>query len=443
MLALVQMREHQNEKIKMTKQNNKRSISVYAHWFGMEKPLLMGTLHSDRLKGKEVFSFEYIDHWLQSGPAQLLDPSLQLYSGLHYLNEEQDNFGIFLDSSPDRWGRILMRRREAAIARADERDERKLFETDYLLGVYDGHRMGALRFKLEEDGPFLNDNKNMASPPWGSLRELEQISLRLEDDDVIDDPEYLKWLSMLIAPGASLGGARPKASIVDNDGDLWIAKFPSRNDQGDIGGWEIVTYELAILAGINMAESKAQKFSSDYYTFLTKRFDRGSDEQRIHFASAMTMLGYIDGQDHADGASYLELVDFIQNNGAHVDIDLEELWRRIVFSICVTNTDDHLRNHGFLLTNEGWVLSPAYDINPVETGTGLKLNISDEDNSLDLNLAMEVCEYFRLSEKRATEIVDEVLNAISSWKEVATKYGISRVEQELKAIAFKTTKIRS
>jgi serine/threonine-protein kinase HipA len=431
------MGEHRNEGIKMAKQNNKKSISVYAHWSGMEKPLLMGTLHSDRLKGKEVFSFEYSDDWLQSGLAQLLDPSLQLYSGLHYLNEDQDNFGIFLDSSPDRWGRILMRRREAALSRIDKREEEKLFETDYLLGVYDGHRMGALRFKLEEDGPFLNDNKNMATPPWGSLRELEQISLRLEDDNVIDDPEYLKWLSMLIAPGASLGGARPKASVVDNDGGLWIAKFPSRNDQGDSGGWEIVTYELAILAGINMAESKAQKFSSEYYTFLTKRFDRGNDGQRIHFASAMTMLGYSDGQDHSDGASYLELVDFIQNNGANVEQDLEQLWRRIVFSICVTNTDDHLRNHGFLLTNEGWVLSPAYDINPVETGAGLKLNISDEDNSLDLNLAMEVSEFFRLSEKRADEIKEEIVNVVSGWKEMAIKYGISRVEQELKAVAFK------
>lgn len=439
MLILAPVKEHQNEIKRMAKQNNKRSISVYAHWEGMENPFLMGTLNSDRLKGKEIFSFEYVEDWLQKGPSQLLDPSLQLYSGLHYLNEEQANFGIFLDSSPDRWGRILMRRREAAISRAEEREEQKLFETDYLLGVYDGHRMGALRFKLEEDGPFLNNNRDMASPPWTSLRELEQISLRLEEDDVTEDPEYLNWVNMLIAPGASLGGARPKASIVDDEGGLWIAKFPSRNDQGDIGGWEIVTYELAIMAGIHMAESRAQKFSSDCYTFLTKRFDRGNNGERIHFASAMTMLGYIDGQDHSDGASYLELVEFIQNNGANVDQDLEQLWRRIVFSICVTNTDDHLRNHGFILTNDGWVLSPAYDINPVETGTGLKLNISDEDNSLDLNLAMEVSEFFRLSENEATEILEEILKAVSNWKELAAKYGISRVEQELKAIAFKTS----
>jgi len=424
----------------MAKQNNKRSIRVYAHWGGMETPKFMGILYSDRLKAKEIFSFEYDGDWLKNGPAQLLDTSLQLYSGLHYLNEEQDNFGIFLDSSPDRWGRILMRRREAAIARNENREEQKLFETDYLLGVYDGHRMGAIRFKLEEEGPFLNDNRNIASPPWTSLRELEQISLRLEEDDVTEDPEYLKWLSMLIAPGVSLGGARPKASIIDNDGGLWIAKFPSKNDQGDIGGWEIVTYELALMAGIEMAESKAQKFSSDYYTFLTKRFDRNNEGQRIHFASAMTMLGYKDGQDHVDGASYLELVEFIQRNGANVDHDLEQLWRRIIFSICVTNTDDHLRNHGFLLTNDGWVLSPAYDINPIETGVGLKLNISDEDNSLDLNLAMDVSDFFRLTEKRANEIIDEVLNAVGNWQDIATKYGMSRVEQELKSLAFRTAR---
>jgi len=420
----------------MAKQDNKRSIHVYAHWLGIVDPLLIGVLHSDRLRGKEVFSFEYDENWLKNGPSQLLDPNLQLYSGLHYLNEDKENFGMFLDSSPDQWGRILMRRREAAMARNEYRTEQKLFETDYLLGVYDGHRMGALRFKLEEDGPFLNDNRVMASPPWASIRELEQISLRLEEEDVIEDPEYLKWLGMLVAPGASLGGARPKASIVDNDGRLWIAKFPSRNDQGDIGGWEIVTYELAIAAGINMAESKAQKFSSDNYTFLTKRFDRTDNNERIHFASAITMLSYKDGQDHTDEASYLEIVEFIMSNGANVDQDLEELWRRIVFSICVTNTDDHLRNHGFILTDGGWLMSPAYDINPVETGSGLKLNISDSDNSLDLDLALEVCEFFRLEKDRAKEIIAEVKSAVRNWSIIATKYGISKSDQDIKAIAF-------
>ena len=396
----------------------------------------MGILYSERLRGNEVFSFEYNDEWLKNGSSQLLDPYLQLYDGLHYLTEEKKNFGIFLDSSPDRWGRILMRRREAAMARIENRTEQKLFETDYLLGVYDGQRMGALRCKSEEDGPFLNDNTVLASPPWTSIHELEQISLRLEENDAIDDPDYFNWLSMLVAPGASLGGARPKASITDKDGSLWIAKFPSRSDQVDIGGWEIVTYELALTAGINMAESKAQKFSSDYNTFLTKRFDRTGSGERLHFASALTMLGYEDGQNQKDGASYLELVEFIMNHGANVDLDLEELWRRIVFSICVSNTDDHLRNHGFILSDSGWLLSPAYDINPVETGAGLKLNISDTDNSLDLDLAIEVSEFFRLGENRAREIIKEVKSSVRNWKKIATKYGISRSEQELKAMAF-------
>lgn len=402
----------------------------------MENPILMGILFSERLRGNEVYSFKYEEDWLRNGPSQLLDPNLQLYSGLHYLDEDQKNFGVFLDSSPDRWGRVLMRRREAAMARAEQRAEQNLYETDYLLGVFDGQRMGGLRFKLERDGPFLNENREMASPPWASIRELEQISLRLEEEDIVDDPEYLNWINMLVAPGASLGGARPKASIVDNDGSLWIAKFPSRNDHGDIGGWEIVTYELAIRAGVNMAESKAQKFSSDSYTFLTKRFDRTDKNERLHFASAMTMLGYQYGKDHSDGASYLELVEFLMNHGANVDQDLEELWRRIVFSICVSNTDDHLRNHGFILTDKGWLLSPAYDLNPVETGSGLKLNISDSDNSLDLDLAIEVSEYFRLSEKRTHEIIREVVSSVRNWRKIASKYGISRSDQELKALAY-------
>ena len=421
----------------MNRRETNRDIHVFAHWQGMEGPAPMGILHSELLRGKEIFSFEYDDAWLKSGHAQLLDPELQLYSGLHYVNDaDKSNFGLFLDSSPDRWGRLLMRRREAAMARAEQRSEQKLFETDYLLGVYDGHRMGALRFKEVLNGPFLNDNKTMGSPPWSSIRELEAISLRLEQDDVVDDPEYLKWLNMLIAPGSSLGGARPKASVLDPDNNLWIAKFPSRYDQGDIGGWEIVAHELAVAGGINMAESQAKKFSDQRYTFLTKRFDRTDKGERIHFASAMTMLGRKDGQDYEDGVSYLDMVEFIASKGANVNADLEELWQRIVFSICVSNTDDHLRNHGFILTRDGWILSPAYDINPNETGSGLKLNVSENDNALSLELAMDVHIYFRLTEKRAKQIIDQIKHSVRNWRRVAQKYGISRVEQELKSAAF-------
>ncbi len=416
---------------------SQKVIYVYADWQEINEPLLMGLLTAELLRGKEVFSFEYNKDWLSSGFAQTLDPDLQLYSGPQFLNDgNKFNFGLFLDSSPDRWGRVLMQRKEAAEARASKRYPKKLFETDYLLGVFDGHRMGGLRFKIDPDGPFLSNDKLQASPPWSSIRELEQISLKLESENASEDPDYLKWLNMLVNPGSSLGGARPKASILDTGNHLWIAKFPSRSDGGNIGGWEMVTYELAIAAGINMAECQAKKFSSAHHTFLTKRFDRAKDGRRIHFTSAMTQLGYTDGADAAIGASYLELVDFLTRNGANVKEDLQELWRRIVFSICVSNTDDHLRNHGFLLSNGGWHLSPAYDINPNESGMGLKLNISENDNALALDLAMEVRTYFRINEPTALEIIENVKAAVRMWRKFAKKYGISKLDQEIKSPAF-------
>lgn len=414
----------------------KRTIYVYADWLELGSPILIGELYSETLRGKEIFSFSYHKDWLQSDFAYQLDPDLGLFEGIQYLNDEKSNFGLFLDSSPDRWGRVLMKRREAAIARKEERKPDKLFETDFLLGVFDGHRMGALRFKTDKDGSFLNENKELASPPWTSIRELEQISLRLEDDDSLDDPEYLKWLQMLVSPGSSLGGARPKASVIDSEGSLWIAKFPSKNDGDDIGGWEMVTYKLAIQSGIVMAESKAEKFSSNQHTFLTKRFDRTIEGKRIHFASAMTLLGYTDGTDASSGVSYLELVDFITKHGARPENDLKQLWRRIVFSICVSNTDDHLRNHGFLLTEKGWVLSPAYDINPVERGMGLKLNISEDDNALDFDLALAVSPYFRIEKEEGQIIINQIRDIVSQWRKYADTCGISRLEQENKAEAF-------
>ena len=215
------------------------------------------------------------------------------------------------------------------------------------------------------------------------------------------------------------------------------AKFPSRNDEGNIGAWEWVTYQMALNAGINMADAQARNFSSTHHTFLTKRFDRTANGQRLHFASAMTLLGYIDGNDFHDGVSYLELVEFLSTHGSNVTENLHELWRRIVFSMCVSNTDDHLRNHGFMLTPTGWVLSPAYDINPVETGYGLKLNVSEDDNAIDLNLAKSVAPYFRLKADQAEQIVSEVKAAVRQWGDLATTVGLPRTEIELKSNAFR------
>ncbi|MEO7046036.1 MAG: HipA domain-containing protein [Ferruginibacter sp.] len=414
--------------------NTTKQIQVYAHWLGLQQPSLMGVLSVSPAKGKESFSFEYSAAWLKSGFSQMVDPDLQLYSGAYYPRDDKPNFGIFLDSCPDRWGRVLMQRKEAAIAKLEARTAKKLLESDFLLGVYDGHRMGALRFKLESNGPFLNDNKEIATPPWTSLRELEHASLKFEEDDT-DDPEYLKWITMLIAPGSSLGGARPKASVIDLNNNLWIAKFPSRNDDMDVAAWEMVTNQLAIKAGLNAAEGKLLQFNNKYHSYLTKRFDRTAADQRIHFASAMTLLGHTDGVD-ASGASYLELMEFISRHGAAVESDLEELWRRIVFNISVKNTDDHLRNHGFLLTHKGWLLSPAYDLNPNQYGKGLSLNINEVDNSLDLDVAMEVASHFRLTDDKAGKIIKQVSAAVKEWKKFATKNKISNAEQERMAPAF-------
>ncbi len=414
--------------------NTKKEILVYAHWQRLLKPARMGNLTVTPSKGKETFSFEYSDEWLKSGFSQMLDPDLQLYSGAYYPRGEKINFGIFLDSCPDRWGRVLMQRREAIIAKAEERKPKALLESDFLLGVFDEHRMGALRFKLHEDGLFLNDNKEMAAPPFASLRELEHASLQFEEDNT-EDPEYLKWINMLVAPGSSLGGARPKASAVDTGNNLWIAKFPSKNDDKDVAAWEMVVKELAVKSGINIAQGNIQRFNNKYHTYLTKRFDRTEKGERIHFASAMTLLGHKDGED-SSGASYLELAEFITRHGASVEKDLEELWRRIVFSICVKNTDDHLRNHGFLLTANGWELSPAYDINPNEYGQGLSLNISLDDNALDTDLALEVAGYFRLENKTANKIIERITESVSSWREVSTRHKMSKAEQERMAEAF-------
>lgn len=382
-----------------------------------------------------MFSFEYDAAWLGSTHCAQLDPTLALYRGPLFPTAGRANFGVFLDSCPDRWGRVLMRRREAHLARSEGREERRLCESDYLLGVHDGHRMGALRFRM--GGPFLDDDDQLAAPPWTSLRDLENASLQLERDDADFDPDYGRWLRMLIAPGGSLGGARPKASVLDEHARLWIAKFPSRRDEDDVGAWEGVVRELAAGAGVVVPEARVQRFGSEHHTYLSCRFDRTHDSQRLHFASAMTLLERRDGDDGDDGASYLELADALIRLGANTGADLEQLWRRIVLSVCVSNTDDHLRNHGFMLTTKGWALAPAYDVNADPGGEGLKLNISESDNAQDLELTLEVAPFFRVKAPRAEEIVDEVVASVRSWRTVASARGISKASQDRFRRAFR------
>ena len=416
-----------------------KAIQVCAHWSGMAEPVIMGTLFATPSRGKEVFSFEYEQGWLKSTHAQILDPDLGLFSGPQYARDGHENFGLFLDSSPDRWGRVLMQRREAQLAKIEERDIRPLLESDYLLGVYDGHRMGALRFRISDNEPFLDNRLDVAAPPWPRLRDLEYASLQLEHENAETQTDYMQWLNLLIAPGGSLGGARPKASVLDEQGHPWIAKFPSRRDDMNIGRWEYLVHELAKAAGLEVAEADVKNFSSTHDTFLTRRFDRNAAGERLHFASAMTLLGKKDGDGGDTGVSYLDLADFLIKSGARVAKDLEQLWRRIVFYICVSNTDDHLRNHGFMLTAQGWILSPAYDINPVATAGGLSLNISKEDNALSLDLVRSVAPYFRVSPVRAEQIIHEVIQAVGLWQNKAQQLGILSREINLMKNAFRLT----
>lgn len=410
----------------------KFNIFIYAHWKPMPVPKNIGILSAHYGKGKKAFSFEYNKEWLQSKQQMLLDPDIQFYSGPQYPNNKE-NFGVFLDSMPDTWGRTLMKRRTAQLAKENNEKAATLYEIDYLLGVYDESRMGALRFKTDPNGPFLDNSATTPTPPWSSISELQEAAKQFEE---AEGNEVAKnWLKILMAPGSSLGGARPKANILDKEKNLWIAKFPSKNDTTDKAAWEFLTYQLALNAGINMAPSKIQKITGTHHTFFTKRFDRDKGE-RIHFASAMTMTGNNEDTIRENPASYLEIAEFIQNYGCNIDENLHQLWRRIVFNIAISNTDDHLRNQGFILTEKGWIVSPAYDINPSIDKDGLALNIDMDNNALDLDLAISVGEYFRLHSEQMEAIIQEVSNSVSHWKIIATKIGISKKEQLLMEKAF-------
>jgi len=416
--------------------HSEKTIFVYDNWRS-EKPSLIGGLHISLIRGQEIYSFEYADEWLNSfESAYSLDPDLSLYRGRQYTPLNKSMFGMFADSCPDRWGRLLMKRKEAINARKEDRKPRKLTESDFLLGVYDESRMGALRFSLEEGGEFLSHERAFATPPWISLRTLENASIAFENDD---NGLEEKWLNELLAPGSSLGGARPKATVQAADGSLWIAKFPSKHDEYNSGAWEKVVHDLARLCSLHVPESKLETFSIIGSTFLVKRFDRDG-KRRIHYASAMTLLGKTDGASGADGTSYLDLAAYIRSNGADPKQDLIELWKRIVFNMAVSNTDDHLRNHGFILTPTGWRLSPLFDVNPIPSGDRLSLNVSEYDNRIDLSLAVEVAEYFGLTKDEARNISSAICETVGkNWVRIAESYSLPRSAVEYMRPAFSLT----
>lgn len=411
---------------------NSKTILVYDD-FSTDTPLLLGKLYVDIIKGGEIYSFEYNNRWLENTLLSVsLDPDLLPYGGRQYPSHNSI-FGIFADASPDRWGRMLMTKKERILADKESRKPRKLNDSDFLLGVYDETRIGGIRFKLEEDGPFLSNDKETATPPWATLRTLEEASRQFENDtNVLNE----KWLNQLLKPGSSLGGARPKATVVDTKRELWIAKFPSKNDENNTGAWEKVVHDLAAMCGLNVPESKLETFSKLGSTFLVKRFDRHGDK-RIHFASAMTLLGKTDGASAADGSSYLDMVSFIKSNGCNPKNDLIELWKRIVFNMAVSNTDDHLRNHAFILQKNGWTLSPLYDVNPVPYGDELSLNVNEDDNRISISLAIETAHHFGIKESDAEVMAQDITRIVKdNWESIAKKYNISRGQLEDMRPAF-------
>lgn len=392
------------------------------------KPVKVGHLKHDR--GNIRFSYD--DAWLKHKQRFVIDPDLTLDNAVFHPNPALGNFGIFLDSSPDRWGQTLMKRREAMEAKDEGRKPRTLYAWDFLIGVQDQTRQGALRFKYPSTDIFLASHK-LSAPPIAQLSELENIARQLTDKNIDNLDNLRKWLRVLVAPGASLGGARPKANFTQEDGSLWIAKFPAKDDERDIGAWEMLAYQLATQAKIPMAPAKLLKLSTNYRTFAVKRFDR-TQGQRIHYASAMTLLK----QDSSDNASYLDIAHFIATKGAKGTIkeDLAQLFRRVVFNVAISNRDDHLRNHGFILTPTGWRLSPAFDLNPNIDKAEHALNLDIAENRANLDSVNSTASYYELNKDQATQIIEEVLEVTKEWERVAKQLAISKADIELMRSAF-------
>lgn len=390
---------------------------------------LVGRLWHRMRKGRESASFEYDEEWLRHKERFALEPVLRLVQAPFHTAPDQTMFGAFDDTAPDRWGRVLMRRSQRQSAKERNEQPRSLNELDYILGVNDEARQGALRFSESEKSLFLTPPTETSTPPLVELPRLVQATERF-----IEDNETAEDLRLLLAPGSSLGGARPKASVRDQDGGLSIAKFPRKDDEANVVAWEAVTLSLAQKAGIRVPSWRLETIA-DKPVLIIKRFDR-TPEGRVPFLSAMSMIGARDNQQR----SYIELAYALAQNGASPSEDMEELWRRIVFSILVSNTDDHMRNHGFVHERyKGWRLSPAYDVNPtpIDLKTRvLSTAIDFDDGTASLDLALSVIDEFRLTSKRAKEVIREVGQITAQWREEARKHGLPTKELDRMSSAF-------
>ena len=414
-----------------------KKLLVYADFDWLKEIELIGELSYESLRGSDSYAFQFNDEWLKRYGNLFISADLNNYKGLQYTQLEKDIFGCFSDALPDRWGRTLLNRREQILATEEKRPVRRLSSFDYLLGMDDASRRGGFRCKKTPDGDFINSSNTLRIPPLTSIRELIHASREIEKSEEGNKLPDKKWLTQLVQPGSSLGGARPKASVVDTDKVLYVAKFPSRKDDYNAGLWEHFCHLLAKKAGINAASTQVISTSDKYHTLLSRRFDRTDDGRRIHFASAMTLLGLSDGTNASTGNGYLDIVDFILQNCTEVNKNLQELYRRVAFNICIGNSDDHFRNHGFLLTAKGWTLSPAYDMNPT-LNEYQSLLISNSSSKADLAILSDACEDYMLPQDVATKIISEVVAAVKGWKALATKLGIANSEMDLFGNTFES-----
>lgn len=366
----------------------------------------IGTLHK---VGHAAVRFAYTAAWLKNPLAFKLDPALTLDA--HDFFPENSNFGVFMDSCPDRWGQVLMQRRETIDAKEAERTKITLGAWEFLRGVQDHTRMGALRFSAEDDDVFLADEL-LAAPPMTSLAALQAVALELSRKKFDDTSRLKQWLKILVAPGASLGGARPKANLSEAN-DLWIAKFPSAEDDRDVALWEKLVHDMAADCGIDVPASRIARVGHDYHTFMVQRFDRENGKRKF-FTSAMTLLNKNDKEE----ASYIDLAQFIAEQGspAHIAQDLRQLFTRVAFNIAVANRDDHLRNHGFMRTLAGWRLAKAFDMNPSVKKPEHVLGIDEGLHAPSLPTLLDTAVYYGLAAPQARALVEQVLGVVATWK---------------------------
>ena len=407
-----------------------KRITVHADFDFLALPQEIGTLGYEHVRGKDHFAFEYSHEWLKQYGGLSLSGDLMNIPSLQHPRGTDSVFGFVKDSFPDRWGRLLLDRRERLMAQTEARPMRQLTDYDYLIGIDDFTRMGGIRYKNEDGDEYINASSKYLVPPLESLRALCDACHEIELAEERNKLPEQRWLDQLIDPGTSLGGARPKANVMDNDGKLFIAKFPSKNDLENTELIEHFSHRLAAAAGINVAKTHIVKISKDRDILLSERFDRTAEGKRIHFASAMSLLGLEDGAGSSTGNGYLDIVDFILQGCVDAGLNLRELYRRVAFNVMFGNSDDHFRNHGFLLTPKGWTLSPAYDINP-----GVKfyqcLLIDQYTEQSDVTSLLSASENYMLEQKETAEIIDEVRDAIKDWRKVATKLQIPHKVFEL------------